>query len=85
MWTVTDSPVGELRLVERDGAITAIEFARSATADGRPRGERDDDDPLLREAVRQLAAYFARDLKEFDLPLAPAAPRSSSGCGSSCG
>ena len=27
MWTVIDSPVGELRLVEHDGAITAIEFS----------------------------------------------------------
>ena len=27
---------------------------------------------MLVEAVRQLAAYFDRDLKEFDLPLAPA-------------
>jgi methylated-DNA-[protein]-cysteine S-methyltransferase len=34
-------------------------------------GERNDDDPLLVEAKRQLAAYFARELKEFDLPLSP--------------
>src|SRR5690606_30579419 len=27
--------------------------------------------PLLAEAVRQLTAYFAGDLKEFDLPLDP--------------
>ncbi|MFW6776198.1 methylated-DNA--[protein]-cysteine S-methyltransferase [Nocardioides sp. CPCC 205120] len=27
MWTVVDSPIGELRLVEHDGAVTAIEFA----------------------------------------------------------
>src|SRR5690606_8840448 len=27
MWTVTPSPVGDLRVVERDGALTAIEFA----------------------------------------------------------
>ena len=27
MWTVTDSPVGELRLVALDGAITRIEFS----------------------------------------------------------
>ena len=72
MWTLMDSPVGELRIVERGGAITAIEFApfRPST-DGRPIGERDDDHPLLAKAVAQLAAYFARDLKEFDLPLDP--------------
>jgi methylated-DNA-[protein]-cysteine S-methyltransferase len=71
MWTVTDSPVGELRLVEQDDAITAIEFAPFHDGDGRVRGPRGDDHPVLVEAVRQLAAYFARDLKEFDLPLAP--------------
>ena len=32
---------------------------------------RDDDNPVLASAVGQLTAYFARDLKEFDLPLAP--------------
>ena len=74
MWTVIESPVGDLRLVERDGAITAIEFSpfHDDAVGGRPRGARLDDHPLLVEAVRQLTAYFARDLKEFDLPLAPA-------------
>ena len=74
MWTVIESPVGDLRLVERDGAITAIEFSpfHDDAVGGRPRGARQDDHPLLVEAVRQLTAYFARDLKEFDLPLAPA-------------
>ena len=72
MWTVLDSPVGELRLVEHAGAITAIEFApwRPPT-DGRPLGSRDDTHPVLAECARQLTAYFARDLKVFDLPLAP--------------
>lgn len=71
MWTVIDSPVGELRLVEHNGAITAIEFSPFRDSDGRPRGDRDDDHPLLVETARQLRAYFDRDLKEFDLPLAP--------------
>jgi methylated-DNA-[protein]-cysteine S-methyltransferase len=72
MWTVMDSPIGELRIVERDGAITAIEFSPFRDHDGRPRGARDDENAVLAEAVRQLRAYFDRDLKEFDLPLAPA-------------
>ncbi len=72
MWTVMDSPVGDLRIVERDDAIVAIEFAPfRAPADGRPLGERRDDHPVLAEAVRQLRAYFDGDLTSFDLPLAP--------------
>lgn len=71
MYTVIDSPVGQLRIVENAGAITAIEFEPFRDADGRPRGGRDDAHPLLVEAARQLRAYFARELKEFDLPLAP--------------
>jgi methylated-DNA-[protein]-cysteine S-methyltransferase len=72
MWTLMDSPIGELRIVEQDGAITAIEFSPLRDHDGRPRGDRSDTSPVLVETVRQLRAYFDRDLKEFDLPLAPA-------------
>jgi len=73
MWTLMDSPVGELRIVSNGTAITAIDFAGHAAAPvpGRPVGLRDDAHPLLVEAVRQLRAYFDRDLKDFDLPLAP--------------
>lgn len=72
MWTLMDSPVGEVRIVERDGKITDLEFFPfRPNIDGRPIGERDDDHPVLARAVEQLTAYFARDLKEFDLPLAP--------------
>ncbi len=67
-----DSPVGELRIVAQGGAITAIEFTPFRdSVDGRPRGDRGDDDPCSSRRSRQLAAYFARELKEFDLPLAP--------------
>jgi len=69
MWTLIDSPIDQLRLVEHDGAITAIEFSplseRPATAD-----ERDDADALLVEGARQLRAYFAGELTAFDLPIA---------------
>ncbi|MCW2795099.1 methylated-DNA--[protein]-cysteine S-methyltransferase [Nocardioides sp.] len=71
MWTVMESPVGELRIVEHNAAITQIEFAPFRDADGRPKGGRDDAHPLLVETAGQLRAYFERDLKEFDLPLAP--------------
>jgi methylated-DNA-[protein]-cysteine S-methyltransferase len=71
MWTVMDSPIDELRIVEQHGAITAIEFSPYRPSQGRPLGLRADDNPVLAEAVRQLRAYFDRDLKEFDLPLAP--------------
>ena len=54
-----ETPVGLLTLTEDDGAITRITWE-----DG-PR----DETPLLREAEAQLAAYFRRDLKVFDLPL----------------
>ena len=55
MWTVMDSPVGDLRIVERDGAITAIEFTPFRDHDGRPRGARADDDPVLRRGGRAAA------------------------------
>jgi methylated-DNA-[protein]-cysteine S-methyltransferase len=86
MWTTLDSPAGPIRVVAQDGAVTGIEFLTAVPEDSSPRssmrmaadrsagrtvGERADDDPLLVEARRQLRAYFGRQLKEFDLPLAP--------------
>ena len=72
MWTLMSSPVDDLRIVERDGSIVAIDFSPvRPTTDGRPLGARDDTEPVLVEAVRQLNAYFESDLREFDLPLAP--------------
>lgn len=71
MWTVIDSPIGPLRLVEQQGAITAIEFSPFRDQDGRPRGPRADDAPVLVEAARQLGEYFAGERSDFDLPLSP--------------
>ncbi|HET7433059.1 MAG TPA: methylated-DNA--[protein]-cysteine S-methyltransferase [Nocardioides sp.] len=72
MWTVMSSPVGDLRIVENAGSINAIEFSPfRGPSNGRPLGVRQDDHPVLVRAVEQLRAYFARELKEFDLPLDP--------------
>jgi methylated-DNA-[protein]-cysteine S-methyltransferase len=57
-----DTPVGRLGIAERDGAI--IQVAWSAAAKGEPTA-------LLTEAARQMAAYFAGELTEFNLPLDP--------------
>lgn len=70
---------GAVTAVEFTGPVTGAATAgpRSSMrlaaerADGRPVGDRADDDPLLREAVAQLTGYFAREVKEFDLPLRP--------------
>ncbi len=66
MWTVMDSPIGELRLRAADGALTAIEFSPfTATAESRA-----DDEPVLVLARTQLEEYFAGRRHSFDLPLA---------------
>jgi methylated-DNA-[protein]-cysteine S-methyltransferase len=59
-----DSPIGRLTVVERDGRIAALSWR------GPPRG---DSTSLLNDAMTQLRAYFAGDLKQFHLPLEPAA------------
>ena len=54
------SPLGPLTLAEAEGSITRLDW-RAAM--------RSEETPLLREARRQLAAYFAGKLREFDLPI----------------
>ncbi|RLV56635.1 methylated-DNA--[protein]-cysteine S-methyltransferase [Aeromicrobium phragmitis] len=58
-----DSPIGGLRLHVAAGLITRIEF------DAEPRGTRVAE-PLLDRAEAQLEAYFGKELREFDLPIA---------------
>ena len=58
------SPIGPLSLVADDGALTGLFI--DERADGHA-----STDPVLLAAAEQMAAYFAGDLKEFDLPLAP--------------
>jgi methylated-DNA-[protein]-cysteine S-methyltransferase len=55
----------KLRLVASDSGIRFIEFTPAESPDGR----RQDSNPVLREAISQLRAYFARELRQFKLPL----------------
>ena len=57
------SPIGQLTIEEEDEAIVAIRWGDGPPSNG---------SPLLAEAARQLEAYFAGRLTDFDLPLAPA-------------
>lgn len=55
------SPVGQLTIEQAGEAITAVRWGKTASAGN--------GSPLLNEAARQLAAYFAGSLSHFDLPL----------------
>ncbi|MBQ3156850.1 MAG: methylated-DNA--[Clostridia bacterium] len=57
------TPLGPLSIREEDGAICAIGFTKGALCPPAT--------PLLREASRQLTAYFDGTLTAFDLPLRP--------------
>lgn len=68
------SPVGRLTIEEADERIVAIRWSSSADAapgGGDGGGGGGNGSPLLAEAARQLAAYFAGKLRDFDLPLMP--------------
>ena len=67
MHTTFSSPIGPLTLHAENGAITGVWME-----DDPHLAERRDDTPPLEDARRQLEAYFAGELRDFDLPIAPA-------------
>lgn len=76
MWTVIDTPIGELRLVASVMALKAIQFTPFGDL---PVGETDEPAQteaahptgVLQETARQLSEYFAGERTVFDLPLEP--------------
>ncbi|HEX9161414.1 MAG TPA: methylated-DNA--[protein]-cysteine S-methyltransferase [Thermoanaerobaculia bacterium] len=62
MHSILSTPIGELTIVEDDGALVEIHFGRR---DGAAIARR------ATEVHRQLEQYFAGERKTFDLPLAP--------------
>jgi methylated-DNA-[protein]-cysteine S-methyltransferase len=64
-WHTLDSPIGELLLVGDGRALSRLEMSPRDL----PSGRRDPD--AFRDVAAQLDAYFAGELTEFDVPLAP--------------
>lgn len=56
------SPIGDLAISEEDGAIVSLDWGWGRDSKATP---------LLKEAKRQLEAYFDGKLETFDLPLKP--------------
>ena len=65
------SPIGPIRIVANNHAITGIYLQNHANAP-ELESRADSRDSLLREASSQLRAYFAGERQCFDLPLAAA-------------
>ncbi|MFD5875562.1 methylated-DNA--[protein]-cysteine S-methyltransferase [Streptomyces sp. NPDC060322] len=66
--TVIDSPYGDLTLVATDGVLSGLYMTGQRHRPAEEAFGVPDPGPF-REAARQLDAYFAGGLKEFDLPL----------------
>lgn len=64
-YTWMESPVGKLLLAADDAGLRKVLFG------GEPAAHWREEAAPLAETVRQLRAYFAGDLHDFDLPLAP--------------
>ena len=64
-YTRMESPVGRLLLAADEAGLRKVLFG------GEPESHWREDPAPLAETVRQLRAYFAGELRDFDLPLAP--------------
>jgi methylated-DNA-[protein]-cysteine S-methyltransferase len=65
-----NSPTGQLLLTANESGITQLAFAEGRHPPAIDPSWRASEDPL-REAINQLKAFFAGELRDFDLPLSP--------------
>lgn len=66
---ICPSPLGPLSLVEENGALVAVRWNFDLPRDAVPMAL--PATPLLRQAAAELTAYFAGQLRQFTVPLAP--------------
>lgn len=69
--TTIDSPIGELTLVARDGALSGIYMPEHRPAPD-PAGFGDRDDAVFADAVQQFGEYWSGEREAFELPFDPA-------------
>jgi methylated-DNA-[protein]-cysteine S-methyltransferase len=70
MYTILDSPVGELLLAGNGGALTSVSMVGQRHAP-QPRSDWRLDPEAFTDVARQLAEYFAGQRTAFELDLAP--------------
>jgi methylated-DNA-[protein]-cysteine S-methyltransferase len=70
VYTQMESPVGPLLLVADEGGLRQILFV-NGRHQARPEASWKEDAAPLGKTISQLRSYFAGELEEFDLPLAP--------------
>ncbi len=70
LYSTVASPIGELTLTSDGTSVTGVYMHNQKHAAARTKDWRRDD-AALKEPRAQLQAYFAGELREFDLPLAP--------------
>jgi methylated-DNA-[protein]-cysteine S-methyltransferase len=70
LFTKIESPLGPLLLACDEAGLREIQFVNGRYS-ARPKPEWKENAAALKEPVRQLRAYFAGELEEFDLTLAP--------------
>jgi methylated-DNA-[protein]-cysteine S-methyltransferase len=68
---IVDSPIGRLLLIGDGQALTGLWMIDASRHEAKGAWEFTPRPEVFREVVAQLEAYFAGDLKEFSLPLAP--------------
>jgi methylated-DNA-[protein]-cysteine S-methyltransferase len=69
-YTELETPIGKLLLAADDSFLRKILFVNGRDQ-ARPDTSWHKNDEPLAETIRQLRAYFAGELTDFDLPLAP--------------
>jgi methylated-DNA-[protein]-cysteine S-methyltransferase len=70
LYSVIDSPLGELLLTAAEGRLSGLYFSGEAHARINPDWLREDDAPIFAETTRQLEEFASGQRRFFDLPLA---------------